>query len=191
MEIGETLYVITRDEWRTWLSKNFDKASEIWLIYYNKKSGRPRIPYDEAVEEALCFGWIDSTMKKIDADAMAQRFSPRRKKSQLSELNKVRVKMMIEQGKMTPAGLQSIDHHLQINNGTLIENKPFTMPGDILKILKSDPVVWKNFNNLPEQYRRIRIAYIDHSKPRPEEYNKRLNYFIKMTRLNKKFGSMK
>jgi len=191
MEIGEQLYVTTREEWRKWLEKNYDRASEIWLVYYNKKSGKPRIAYDEAVEEALCFGWIDSIMKKISDNCMAQRYSPRRNKSQLSELNKVRVRKMIEQGKMTQAGLLSIKHHLRLDNGKIKEHYPFVMPDDILKILKSDHMVWKNFNNFPETYRQVRIAYIDHSRIRPDEFTRRLNYFIKMTRLNKMFGSLK
>jgi uncharacterized protein YdeI (YjbR/CyaY-like superfamily) len=189
MEISETLHAIARDEWRTWLKKNHDKAKEIWLVYANKKSGMPRIPYDEAVEEALCFGWIDSTIKKLDTDHAAQRFSPRRAKSQLSELNKVRVKKMIALGKMTEAGLQSINHHLHLSNGVVVEHKPFIMPKDIMDVLKEDPVVWQNFNRFPEHYRQVRIAYIDHARIRHEEYIKRLNYFIKMTRQNKMFGS--
>lgn len=191
MEIGQTLYVTNRDDWRKWLQENYDKAPEIWLVYYNKKSGKPRIAYDEAVEEALCFGWIDSTMKKRDDDSTAQRFSPRRKNSVLSELNKVRIKKMMKEGKMTPAGLDSINHHVKVSNGELVEHKPFVMPDDILQILKSDPELWKNFRELPEDYRQVRIAYIDGARVRPDEYTKRLNYFIKMTRQNKRFGSLK
>lgn len=191
MEIGEVLYVTTREQWRQWLENNHDKADEIWLIYYNKKSGKPRIPYDVAVEEALCFGWIDSIVKKVNAESNAQRFSPRRKRSQLSELNKVRIKKMIDEGKMTPAGLLSINHHMQYKEGKLLEHKPFSMPDDILKLLKDDPEIWKNFRRFPENYRQIRIAYIDHARIRPEEFTKRLNYFLKMTKQNKKFGSLK
>jgi uncharacterized protein YdeI (YjbR/CyaY-like superfamily) len=191
MEIGQTLYVVKRADWRKWLEKNHKKSREIWLIYYNKKSGKPRIPYDEAVEEALCFGWIDSTVKKVDEDSTAQRFSPRRNKSQLSELNKVRVRKMIKEGKMRAAGLDSISQHVKVDNGEMVEHKPFRMPEDIMEILKSDREVWTNFEKFPESYRQVRIAYIDNSRIRPDEYIKRLNYFIKMTRKNKMFGSLK
>ena len=191
MEIGEVLHVTTRNEWRKWLEENFETAKEIWLVYHNKKSGKPRIPYDEAVEEALCFGWIDSIVKKINEESTVQRYSPRRKNSQLSELNKVRIKRMIEQGKMTPAGLKSINHHVVLKDGRLVEHKPFIMPGDILEMLRSDPVIWENFNNFPESYRQVRIAYIDHARPHSEEYNRRLNNFLKMTRQNKMFGSIR
>ncbi len=189
MEIGKTLYVITRDKWRQWLEKNHHKANEIWLVYYTKKTGKPRIPYDEAVEEALCFGWIDSIVKKIDEDTVAQRFSPRRKKSQLSALNRVRFKKMMDAGKMTRAGIDSLAEHLTVENGTLIEHVPFVMPEDIQKILKSDPELWKNFCELPDDYKEVRIAYIDHARVRPEEFTKRLNHFIKMTKQGKTFGS--
>jgi uncharacterized protein YdeI (YjbR/CyaY-like superfamily) len=191
MEIGKTIYVISRDEWRSWLEENYNKAKEIWLIYYNKNSGKPRIAYDQAVEEALCFGWIDSIVKKIDVDCVAQRFSPRRNKSQLSELNRVRVKRMIEQGKMKDAGLVSINHHMNFSEGKLTELKPFSIPLDILKILKKDPETWKNFNNQPDDYKQVRIAYIDHARVRPEEFTKRLNHFLKMTKQNKLFGSLR
>ena len=79
MQITKTLYVIERYEWRAWLAKHHDTEKDIWLIYYKKQSGEPRIPYNDAVEEALCFGWIDSTVKGIDENKYAQRFSPRKK----------------------------------------------------------------------------------------------------------------
>lgn len=92
---------------------------------------------------------------------------------------------------MTEAGLLSINHHLKLNKGVIVEHKHFAMPEDILTLMKQDPVVWKNFNGFSEQYRQIRMAYIDHARIRPEEFEKRLNYFIKMTRQNKKFGTLR
>jgi uncharacterized protein YdeI (YjbR/CyaY-like superfamily) len=191
MEIGNTLYVTSRKDWRSWLKKHHNKAGDIWLIFYNKKSGKPRLPYDEAVEEALCFGWIDSIVKKIDIESTAQRFSPRRKKSQLSALNRVRLKKMIAQGKMTQAGIDSLSGHLQFENGALVEFAPFAIPDDIHQMLKSDPALWKNFSDFPEEYKQVRIGYIDSARVRPEEFTKRLNNFIKMTRQGKMFGSWK
>src|SRR2546430_15870037 len=86
MNVGKTLYAKNRREWRAWLSRHHRTAPEIWLIYYKKQSGKPRIPYNHAVEEALCYGWIDSLLKPIDADRYAQRFSPRRPTSRLSAM---------------------------------------------------------------------------------------------------------
>jgi len=193
MEIAETLYVINRNDWRAWLEKNHASAKEIWLIYYNKKSGKPRIPYNDAVEEALCFGWIDSIIKKYDEERAAQRFSPRRKNSQLSELNKERIRRLIEAGKMTPAGLESIKHHLE-NSHEAKENfltGDFSIPKDILSKLKANKTAWSNFQKFPEHYKRIRIGWIDGSRNRPDVFETRLRYFIRMTAKNKTFGMMK
>ena len=92
MNVGKTLYAKNRREWRAWLAKHHRAAPEIWLIYYKKESGKPRIPYNHAVEEALCYGWIDSILKPVDARRYAQRFSPRRSTSRLSEMNRERVR---------------------------------------------------------------------------------------------------
>src|SRR5437763_11840829 len=109
MEITNTLYVTNRDDWRAWLEEHHATEPEIWLVFYRKASGKSRIPYDEAVEEALCFGWIDSIVKGIDEERFAQRFSPRKPKSAWSELNKERVRRLMEQGKMTQAGLDKME----------------------------------------------------------------------------------
>jgi uncharacterized protein YdeI (YjbR/CyaY-like superfamily) len=92
MDIGKTLYVTDRKDWRDWLARNHMTESEIWLVYYRKLTGKPRIPYNDAVEEALCYGWIDSQQKGIDEERFAQRFSPRRPKSALSEMNRERIR---------------------------------------------------------------------------------------------------
>jgi uncharacterized protein YdeI (YjbR/CyaY-like superfamily) len=194
MEITETLYITNRREWRSWLAKNHRTAKEIWLIYYNKKSGKPRIPYNDAVEEALCYGWIDSIVKKQDEERAAQRFSPRRKNSMLSELNKERIRRLVEAKKMTPAGLESIKHHLKNDSVPGKDTLPFNefiLPEDILDALKGDKMVWKNFQGFPEPYKRIRIGWIDGVRDRPEEFRKRLRYFLRMTAKNKMFGMVR
>jgi len=194
MEIAETLYITNRREWRSWLAKNHRTAKEIWLIYYNKKSGKPRIPYNDAVEEALCYGWIDSIVKKQDEERAAQRFSPRRKNSMLSELNKERIRRLVEAKKMTPAGLESIKHHLKndsVPGKDILPFNEFILPEDILEALKGDKMVWKNFQGFPESYKRIRIGWIDGVRERPEEFRKRLRYFLRMTAKNKMFGMVR
>ena len=194
MEISEKIYLVNREQWRKWLEENYSTAKDIWLIYYKKNSGKPRIPYNDAVEEALCFGWIDSTVKAIDDKCFAQRFSPRRKNSQLSETNKERVRQLVKRGRMTAAGLESIRQH--INEDASLEDHTslfdaFEIPEDILHALKDDPDVWKNFNRFPESYKRVRIGWIHSSRVRPEVFTQRLNYFISMTRKNKTFGMVK
>jgi uncharacterized protein YdeI (YjbR/CyaY-like superfamily) len=179
MDIGTTLYVTDRKAWRAWLAKHHTSKSEIWLIYYKKHSGQPRIPYNDAVEEALCFGWIDSIIKRLDDDRTVQRFSPRRPKSFLSETNKERVRRLIKAGAMTPLGLTKIETQMKAG---------FVPARDIIAELKKDKVIWKNFNSFPESYRRIRLGWIDAARHRPEIFRQRLRYFLKMTARNKRFG---
>jgi uncharacterized protein YdeI (YjbR/CyaY-like superfamily) len=108
MEIGETLYVTTREEFRSWLIKNHQTKKEIWLIQYKKAAKKPSIHYVEAVEEAICFGWIDGLEKSMDSERYTLRFSPRRPKSNWTETNKERARKMISQGQMTEAGLKAL-----------------------------------------------------------------------------------
>ena len=108
MEIGETLYVTTGEGFRKWLEENHKSRKEIWLIQYKKAAKKPSINYVDAVEEALCFGWIDNTQKSMDAERYATRFSPRRLKSNWTETNKERVRRLIAEGRMTEAGLATL-----------------------------------------------------------------------------------
>ena len=182
MKIGTTLRVTTRKAWRAWLEKNHASKKEIWLVYAKKQSGNRRIAYNDAVEEALCFGWIDGIMKGIDANYFAQRFSPRRSaKSQLSETNKERVRRMIRAGLMTPAGMENIQARM---------NERFVLAPDIIAALKRDPAAWKNFQRFPKWYQRVRIGWLDASRERPEIFEARLRYFLKMTAQNKRYGML-
>jgi uncharacterized protein YdeI (YjbR/CyaY-like superfamily) len=108
MEIGETIYVTTADEFRKWLIKNHGIKKEIWLVRYKKATKKPSIDYVEAVEEAICFGWIDGLEKGMDVERYALRFSPRRPKSNWTNTNKERARRMIAQGRMTPAGRETL-----------------------------------------------------------------------------------
>ena len=113
MEIGETIYVTTGDEFRKWLLKNHQTKKEIWLIQYKKATKKPSINYVDAVEEALCFGWIDGLEKSMDAERYALRFSPRRLKSNWTETNKERARRMIAEGRMTEAGRATLPPDVQ------------------------------------------------------------------------------
>ncbi len=179
MKLGKTIYLTNRQDWRAWLRKNHASEKEIWLIYYKKHSGKPRIPYDDAVEEALCYGWIDSILKRVDEDRTAQRFSPRRPKSFLSETNKERARRLIKAKKMTRVGLAKIQAQL---------DEEFVHAEDIVAALQRDVATWKNFKAFPESYRRIRVGWIDAARHRPEIFQQRLRYLLKMTAQNKKFG---
>jgi uncharacterized protein YdeI (YjbR/CyaY-like superfamily) len=189
MDIGETFYASNRNEWRKWLQKNHTLKKVIWLVYYRKVTGKTRIPYNDAVEEALCFGWIDSTLKKLDDERLAQRFTPRRKDSGLSQANKERIDKLIAEGKMTQAGLDAVAH---VYTPDKITQDIFVIPEDILGPLKANPQAWENFQNFPEAYKRIRIAYIDTRRRHGREmFETSLKNFINKTVKNKRIGFIK
>jgi uncharacterized protein YdeI (YjbR/CyaY-like superfamily) len=179
MEITQTVYVTDPKEWRVWLGKHYKSEKEIWLIYYKKHTGKPRIAYNDAVEEALCFGWIDSIVRKLDEDRTAQRFSPRKPGSGFSQPNIERLRHLVAQGKVVDEVLESL--------GDVLEQE-FVFPQDILAAIMADELAWENYQNFSEAYQRIRIAFIEAARKRPEEFQKRLRYFIKMTRKNKLIG---
>jgi len=188
MKIGKTLYVVARKDWRSWLAKNHNKEKEIWLVYYRKSSGKKRIPYNDAVEEALCYGWIDSTVKKIDEERFAQRFTPRRPNSPLSVMNKERIIRLIKSKRMTKAGLDSVKHAFDPK----IINEKIKIPTDVLVTLRKNKKAWENFQNYPNSYKRIRLGYLEMQRKHSKDmFEKALNYFIKMTEKNKKFGMVK
>jgi uncharacterized protein YdeI (YjbR/CyaY-like superfamily) len=182
MELGQTLYVSNRKAWRSWLKKHYNTKKEIWLIYTKKFSSKPRIPYNDAVEEALCYGWIDSTLKPIDKEKYAQRFSPRRPGSKLSDMNKERIRRLIKQKIMTPAGMAAVSHVPNITSINLV------IAPDIVRAIKKDKNTWNNFQKFPASYKRIRIGWIEMARAHRQVFNQRLRYFIKMTAQNKRFG---
>jgi uncharacterized protein YdeI (YjbR/CyaY-like superfamily) len=171
--------VADRKEWRKWLRENYKTEKEIWLIYYKKATGKPRIEYNDAVEEALCFGWIDSIIKSLDKDRSAQRFSPRKPKSKYSPANKERLRKLLKQRKVIKEVRETLGD---------IAGEKFEIPGDILKEIKTNKQAWKHFQKFSDAYKRIRIGFIDGARNRPEEFKKRLGYFIKMTEKNKLYG---
>ena len=183
MKLGKTLRVTNRKAWRTWLSQHHNKEREIWLVYAKQHTGKPRIAYIDAVEEALCFGWIDSTAKRIDEDFYAQRFSPRKSTNQWSQQNIERVRRLVKLRKMTPAGLAAIK-----NPGALLKSKKVEIAPDILRALQRDRQVWTNFQKFPDDYKRIRIAFIESRRKRGvAAFQRSLNYFLKQTKMNKQF----
>jgi len=175
--VDKIKYFENRKKWRKWLTENFDTAKEIWFVFPHKSSGKKSISYNDAVEEALCFGWIDSTIKSFDKEHKIQRFTPRRPKSTYSQANKERLKWLLENKMIHPKFENEIQNVLSV---------PFIFPDDIIDILKKDKTVWKNYQQFSDSYKRIRIAYIEAARIRPEEFEKRLNHFISKTKENKK-----
>lgn len=179
MRISRTLYVTDRRAWRKWLQKNFDKEKEVWLVFPNKASGKLRLSYNDAVEEALCFGWIDSIVKKLDPHRSAQRFSPRKDHSNWSQPNRERLVWLMKKGKIHPSLRPTVRKVLA---------ETFVFPADILKEIRKNKLAWRQYQKFSPSYRRIRIAYIEGARSRPEEFTKRLKSFITKTEENKLIG---
>ncbi len=179
MEITKTLYITNSKDWRNWLRQNYKIEKEIWLIYPKKETGKPRIEYNDAVEEALCFGWIDSIVKALDEDQTVQRFSPRKPKSGYSQANIERLRNLVAEKKV----IKEVAETLQS-----ILTEEFIFPPDILAAIQANKEAWKNYQKFSGSYKRIRIAFIHGARKRPEEFQKRLSHFIEMTSKNKMFG---
>ncbi|MCX6145541.1 MAG: YdeI/OmpD-associated family protein [Ignavibacteriales bacterium] len=179
LDEAKLLYVTNHRDWRDWLKRHHKSEKEVWLVYYKKHTGKPRIPYNDAVEEALCFGWIDSIVKSIEEDRFAQRFSLRNPKTPYSQANKERLRALVKQGKVLDEVLVTL--------GNLGEDQ-FEMPPNILKAIKANKKAWKNFQTFSQPYIRIRLAFIDAARNRPQVFTKRLRYFIEMTEKNRQFG---
>ena len=173
---NKTLYITNRAEWRAWLAKNGKTSREIWLVYYKKGSEKSRIPYEDAVEEAICFGWIDGKIKKIDEDRYVQRFSMRRPESRWSSLNIRRAEKMIAEGKMTESG-RKVFHPERRRDATMF---PKVLPERLAERFKAERAAWSNFNTFPPSYQRLTIAWVASAK-KEETQNKRLHQLIEFS----------
>ncbi len=164
-ETKDSFYAVNRNAWRKWLKKNHVIKNNIHLIFYRKHSGIKCPTYEEAVEEALCFGWIDSTKRKRDSDSSYLYFSKRKKKSNWSNLNKVRVAKLSKQKLMTPAGQAMIT--LAKSNGSwnsLDSSENLLMPPDLKIEFVKNKIASKNFNAFPPGARKIILAWIYSAK---------------------------
>ena len=180
MEMRKTLYVTTREEWRAWLTENYQSETEVWLIYYKKHTGRPRISYDHAVEEALCFGWIDSIGKRMDDERFAQKFTPRRNSTKWSELNKRRMRKLIREGRMTEAGLAKIDLAVLGEQAEAKQSKrDLDIPPFVKQGLKGNAKAWENFRKLTPSRRRAYVQLIMDAR-KEETREKRLREAVSL-----------
>ena len=170
------VYCTERQEWRDWLSGHFETCREVWFVFPAKDSGEKGVSYNDAVEEALCFGWIDGVAGTLDETHQLRRFTPRRKGSSYSQPNIERLIWLDSQGLIHPKIRPAVEELIAA---------PFVFPEDILDEIRRDEAAWINYMNFAEPYKRIRIAYIDAARKRPAEFEKRLANFIKKTRENK------
>ncbi|MDX6767296.1 MAG: YdeI/OmpD-associated family protein [Candidatus Methylacidiphilales bacterium] len=174
----------SRSHWRQWLQKNHRSADSVWLLYYKKDSGQPSVTYNEAVEEALCFGWIDSTVRPVDADRWSQRFTPRKPKSVWSKWNKSRVEKMTAAGLMTEAGMAAVATARTNGAWTSIDaSENGVMPPDLKKALASRPTAKKHFMAFPPSARKYIFEWIYAAK-RPETRTRRIEQTVSQAALN-------
>ena len=183
----------SRKQWRQWLEKNHAASPGIWMVYYKKESGMPRVSYAESVEEALCFGWIDSLPRKLDAERTMLKFTPRKPKSVWSQLNKTRIEKLIKEKLMTPAGLRFIEraklngswNALTASDTAAEKNE---LPADLDRLLSKNKKAKENFIHFSMSIRRQFLSWIDSAK-RPETRKTRLQQTLLMAAANRKPGS--
>ena len=175
-----------RKAWRDWLEKNHATSPGVWLIYYKKTSGKSGIVYNEAVEEALCFGWIDSTMRPMDEERYMQRFTPRKPKSGWSGLNKKRIEKMMSEGLMTKPGLDRIEAAKKDGSWESLDHiDAIQLPEDFEKALSKNKKAKTNFENFPPFSKKQFLYHINQAK-RPETRKERIKLCVQMAAANKK-----
>jgi len=182
----------TRGQWRKWLEKNHSTAPGIWMIYYKKETGKRKFDMADAVEEALCFGWIDSVAQKLDDERSMQKFTPRKPKSIWSKINKKRIEKLIEQKLMKPAGLATIERAKENGSWDTLNSSDLhtdnnSMPDDLEKALSKNKKALANFLAFPPSYRKRFLFWIDSAKT-PLTKAVRIKQTLLMAAANKKPG---
>ncbi len=173
-----TYYAKDRKAWRKWLEKNHAVSEGVWLIYYRKSSPKSRVEYADAVEEALCYGWIDSTFNPIDEEKFMQLFTPRKPKSGWSKLNKERIERLINEGLMMPPGMERIENAKK--NGTwekLDHIESFTVPPELEKAFAANKKAKKFFETLGKTNKKYILYYVSGVKSE-EKKAKRIEEII-------------
>ncbi len=179
-------YAPDRQAWRAWLDEHHATARGVWLVYYKKGSGRPRVDYGDAVEEALCAGWIDSRPNALDAERSTQLFSPRKPRSPWSRLNKRRVESLIAAGLMRPAGLAVVEAARADGSWSAYDaTEDLTVPDDLASALAADPAAHANFDLFPPSSKKNILWWISSAK-RPETRAKRVAETVRLAAENKR-----
>lgn len=181
----ETCHSINRQVWREWLENNHQNSVGVWLIYYKVNSGKPSIKYSEAVQEALCFGWIDSKVKSLDSDRYMQIFTPRKPKSVWSKLNKQYIAELIEQGLMSEAGLAKITAAKKDGSWNSLDGiEALVIPDDLQQALAANEAANKYFAVFSNSTKKNILFWIESAK-RPETRYKRIEQTIDSAAQNK------
>lgn len=173
-------YTKNRDQWRKWLADNAPNETEAWLIYYKKHSRKPTISHEHAVRQAICYGWIDGVIKRLDSERTLRKFTRRRPESLWSPLNIRRAEELTRSAEMTPAGL--LVYHPE-------RKRDCRFSKETVQLFSRDKAAWSNFQSFPPYYRRVIAAWLEGAK-KPETRRKRLNRLIKSSALNQRIEFM-
>ena len=189
MELDKAVRFRNRREWRNWLSENHDKKNELWLVHHKSRTGTESISLEDAVMEAICFGWIDGKLRSIDEERYIVRYSPRRSNSVWSKINKDRAEALIASGKMTAAGLSKIDEARQNGmwDAAYTNLRSDKMAPDLQKALSMDKDAWSNFSNFANSYRNTYIGWVNDAKTDATR-KRRISEVVKRAKLNIKPG---
>jgi len=188
MRTACTLHVKAIEEWHAWLGSHHATAPEVWLVFWKQASRRTQFSYEEAVEEALCFGWIDSLVRAMEGEKYARKFTPRNPGSKWSELNRRRAAKLRMEGRMTEAGMAVLGGALTPEGTTPPPAaKDFPLPPFMEKAIRADSAAWANFNGLAPSYRRLYIRWVTAAK-KQETRDRRLREAVDLLRQNRKLG---
>lgn len=181
---SETLDVRTRGKWRAWLEAHHDSTAEIWLVFHKRHTGIECLDYEAAVEEALCFGWVDSLVRRLDDARYARKFTPRKADSSWSSVNRRRYRKLEAEGRLSPAGVRRAPTE---RSGDPPAADASRLPAYIEQRLRRNMRAWRNFEKLAPSYRRAYVAWIDSAK-RETTKQRRLSEAVRLLAAGKKLG---
>jgi len=179
----KTFFAQDRTQWRAWLEANHKLATAVWLVHYKRETGRPQIEYEAAVEEAICFGWIDGKIRKLDQERYARLFTPRKPKSTWSRINIGRARKMTQEGKMTAAGAAVFDP------GNQTAAQPSKLPTPLEAEFRKRATAWGNFMRFPPSYQRMTIGWVASAKQDATQL-RRLEQLITESEANRRIKFM-
>jgi uncharacterized protein YdeI (YjbR/CyaY-like superfamily) len=178
----------SREEWRNWLESNGQTEKGVWLIHYKLGTGKPSLTYEEAVREAICFGWIDGIKKRVDDERYAQKYSPRTADTRWSETNLNRVKDLISEGRMMPAGYEKLGQkNHELDQPDVQPARQFVDPPELLEAIHRNLQAWQNYQNLPHSVRRNYLRWVASAK-KDETVQRRLAEVIEKLENNQPLG---
>ena len=185
-EPPNSVHPAPRAEWRAWLAENHGRAEGVWLISYKKATGKPRIKYDEAVEEALCYGWIDSKPNKLDDKRSLLWFAPRKPGTGWSKPNKERVAKLMAAGLMAPAGLAKVEAAKADGSWNALDAvEALEMPADLDQALAANPTARQYFDAFPHSVKRAILEWIASAKS-PETRDRRVEETVRLAVENRR-----